>query len=32
VPSVIRPLYFELSEANLLQSMAILKRLMEQGG
>ena len=32
VPDLLRPLYFELSEANLLQSMAILKRLMEQGG
>ena len=32
VPDFLRPLYFELSEANLLQSMAILKRLMEQGG
>ena len=32
VPDLLRPLYFELSEANLLQSMAILKRLIEQGG
>jgi hypothetical protein len=31
-PDLLRPLYFELSEANLLQSMAILKRLIEQGG
>jgi len=30
-PNVIRPLYFELTEANLLQSMAILKRLIEKG-
>ena len=30
-PNFLRPLYFELSEANLLQSMAILKRLIEQG-
>jgi len=31
VPGFVRPLYYELSEANLLQSMKILKRLMEQG-
>lgn len=30
IPSVIRPLYYELTEANLLQSMRILKSLMEQ--
>lgn len=30
VPGFVRPLYYELSEANLRQSMAILKRLMEQ--
>ena len=30
-PNFVRPLYFELSEANLLQSMAILKRLIEKG-
>jgi len=31
VPGFVRPLYFELMEANLRQSMAILKRLMEEG-
>jgi len=31
IPGFVRPLYYELSEANLRQSMAILKRLMEQG-
>jgi len=31
VPGFVRPLYYELTEANLRQSMAILKRLMEQG-
>jgi membrane-associated protease RseP (regulator of RpoE activity) len=31
MPSFVRPLYFELMETNLRQSMAILKRLMEQG-
>lgn len=31
VPGFVRPMYFELMEANLRQSMAILKRLMEQG-
>lgn len=30
IPSLIRPLYYELTEANLVQSMRILKRLMEQ--
>ncbi|MBM5798418.1 MAG: hypothetical protein FJ060_09735 [Cyanobacteria bacterium K_Offshore_0m_m2_072] len=30
IPGFVRPLYYELSEANLRQSMAILKRLMEQ--
>jgi hypothetical protein len=30
VPSLVRPLYYELTEANLLQSMRILKRLIEQ--
>ena len=30
VPGFVRPLYFELMEANLRQSMTILKRLMEQ--
>jgi hypothetical protein len=30
-PNFVRPLYFELSEANLLQSMAILTRLIEKG-
>jgi hypothetical protein len=31
LPGFVRPLYYELSEANLLQSMKILKRLMEKG-
>jgi len=31
IPGFVRPLYYELTEANLRQSMAILKRLMEQG-
>jgi len=31
VPSFVRPLYFELMETNLRQSMTIVKRLMEQG-
>ena len=30
VPGFVRPLYYELSEANLLQSMRLLKRLIEQ--
>jgi hypothetical protein len=30
VPSLVRPVYYELTEANLLQSMRILKRLIEQ--
>jgi hypothetical protein len=32
IPGVLRPLYDELFEANLLQSMRILKRLIEAGG
>jgi len=31
LPSILRPLYFELSETNLRQSMEILRNLMEQG-
>jgi len=31
VPGFVRPLYFELMETNLRQSMTILKKLMEQG-
>jgi hypothetical protein len=31
VPGFVRPLYFELMETNLEQSMTILKRLMEKG-
>lgn len=30
LPSVLRPLYFELSETNLKQSMDILRNLMER--
>jgi len=30
VPGFVRPMYFELMETNLVQSMTILKRLMEQ--
>ncbi|MCT0200208.1 SRPBCC family protein [Synechococcus sp. CS-1325] len=31
LPAVLRPLYFELSETNLRQSMQILRSLMEKG-
>lgn len=31
LPAVLRPLYFELSETNLKQSMVILRNLMEKG-
>jgi hypothetical protein len=30
IPSFLRPTYFELSEANLLESMRVMKRLMLQ--
>jgi hypothetical protein len=31
IPGFVRPLYYELTEANLQQSMQILKRLIEKG-